>query len=79
MTSPPLIPVAAAFLVFLALGACEIEQRDQAEAPEIEVEPGALPQLEIEPADVEVRTDTQIVVVPEVQVQPERRDTTPGP
>ncbi|MBI4544173.1 MAG: hypothetical protein HY703_03145 [Gemmatimonadetes bacterium] len=45
----------------------------------IEVEPGALPQLEIEPADVEVRTDTQIVVVPEVQVQPERRDTTPGP
>ena len=58
---------AAAFL----LGACEVEQADERDSPEAEVQKEEAPNYEIETPDVDVKSDTDTVVVetPEVEVE----------
>ncbi len=41
--------------------------------PDVEVEGGQLPEYDVDAPDVRVRTDTQRVIVPKVEI---RRDTT---
>lgn len=55
--------------VFL-LGACDVDQVDEGELPEVEVEEGELPEYDVDAPDVDVRSDTDTVVVetPEVDV-----------
>lgn len=55
--------------VFL-LGACEVDQVDEGEMPEIEVEEGEAPEYDVEGPEVDVRSDTDTVVVetPEVDI-----------
>jgi hypothetical protein len=63
----------------LALAGCRVEQTEEAQPPEVQVEPGQLPEYETEPGQVEVRPDTERVVVPDVDVErPEQQQTRPS-
>jgi hypothetical protein len=59
----------------LAFGvaACDVDQTQDGDLPEVDVEGGQLPEYDVDPADVDVGTDTQRVIVPDIDV---RRDTT---
>ncbi|MBW3571832.1 MAG: hypothetical protein KY467_12060 [Gemmatimonadetes bacterium] len=56
----------------LTLGAvaCTAEVEDEGQAPEVDVRGGEMPQVDVDPANVNVSTDTQTVVTPEVNVTP---------
>lgn len=49
--------------------ACTAEVEDEGEMPEVNVEGGRMPDVDVDPARVEVGTDTQTVVVPDVDVE----------
>jgi hypothetical protein len=61
-----LIPLAIA-LAFST--GCRIQQESAGEAPEINVEPGRLPEYNVEGPDVNIETEEVPVTVPEVQVK----------
>lgn len=69
-----LMNVAPAFALVLAFGACTADVEDEGEAPDVEVEGGRAPEIDFDPADVDISTDTQQVVVPDVDVR-EREDS----
>ncbi len=54
----------------LVAGACTAEQTQEGKAPDVDVEGGQLPKVDVDPAEVKVGTDTQTVVTPEVDVVP---------
>jgi hypothetical protein len=49
---------------------CTAEVEDEGRAPEVNVEGGEMPEVDVDPANVDVTTDTQTVVTPEVNVTP---------
>lgn len=55
-------------LLGLSLAACDVDQTEEGELPEVEVEGGNLPEYDVDAADVKVGTDTQKVVVPDVDI-----------
>lgn len=61
------IPLAA-----FALSACDVDQTEEGELPDVEVEEGQLPEYDVD-SDVEVTEDT--VTVPNLEIDPEP-DTT---
>lgn len=63
-----------AFALVLAFGACTADVEDEGELPNVEVEGGDAPNIDLDPADVDISTDTQQVVVPDVDVNA-REDT----
>lgn len=60
------IPLAA-----FALSACDVDQTEEGEVPDVQVEEGQLPEYDVE-SDVEVTEDT--VTVPELEID-ENQDT----
>lgn len=54
----------------LVAGACTAEVEREGELPELNVEGGQMPKVDIDPARVNVGTDTQTVVTPDVDVTP---------
>jgi hypothetical protein len=58
----------------LAAGACTAKVEDEGKMPDVEVKGGEAPKVDIDPARVEVGTDTNTVVTPTVNVTP--TDTT---
>lgn len=54
----------------LVAGACTAEVEQEGELPEVNVEGGQAPVVDVEPAEVQVGTDTQTVVTPDVDVVP---------
>lgn len=66
------VPVLAAGLVF---GGCTAEKTDEGSLPDVDVEAkgGDLPNYDVETADVDVTTDTQTVVTPDVDVNPPKQ------
>lgn len=58
------------------LAACAVEQTEEGEVPDVDVEGGALPEYDVDAADVDVNMDTATVTVPDVDVNPAGRDTT---
>ena len=54
----------------LTVAACTAEVEDPGEMPTVEIEGGSLPEIDVDPAEIEVTTDTQVVRVPEVNVNP---------
>jgi len=55
-------------LLALGMAACAVEQTEEGEMPSIEVEGGNLPEYDVDAAEVTVGTDTQTVVVPDIDV-----------
>jgi hypothetical protein len=63
-----LLRLVPALALSVALGACTAEVEDEGTLPEVNVEGGDLPAVDVNPAELEVTADTQQVVVPEVDV-----------
>ncbi|HEV2148055.1 MAG TPA: hypothetical protein VGR37_11685 [Longimicrobiaceae bacterium] len=63
------VPVLAAGLV---IGGCTAEQTQEGELPDVDVKGGQAPAYDVDAADVDVTTDTQTVVTPDVDVNPPR-------
>ncbi len=49
-------------------GACSAEVEDEGALPEVNVEGGDLPNVDVDAADVNIGSDTQTVVVPDVDI-----------
>ena len=60
--------------VGLALGACTAEVEEQGSLPDVDVKGGEAPSIDVDPANVNVGTDTQTVVTPDVSVTPTEGD-----
>lgn len=60
----------------LALGAaaCTAEVEDKGALPDVDVKGGEMPKVDVDPANVEVGSDTQTVVTPDVNVTPTEGD-----
>lgn len=66
---------AALFLVAaLAAAACTAEVEDEGRAPDIDVQAGEMPEVDVDPARVEVGQDTQTIVTPDVDIVPTEGD-----
>ncbi len=66
-----LLTMTLAPLFALAMGACTAQKTQEGEAPDVDVEGGQLPKYDVEPADVDIGTDTTTVEVPTVDVHPD--------
>lgn len=60
-----LISVTMAAGVVLAAGACDVEQTEEAELPE--VQGGQMPEYNVDTADVDVTTEERTVEVPVIE------------
>ena len=63
------IPMLATGLV---LGGCTAEVEDEGSLPEVNVEGGDMPNIDVDAADVDVTTDTQTIVTPDIDVNAPR-------
>ncbi len=63
-----IIAFAAATGFALTLAACDVDQTEEGEMPEIEVDGGNLPEFDVEGPDVDVDTGTTTVEVPTLDV-----------
>ena len=61
--------VAVAMLGLLTAG-CTADVEDPGSLPDVDVEGGDMPNIDVDPAQVEVSTDTQTIQVPDVDVTP---------
>ena len=52
----------------LGLSACDVDQTEEAELPDVDVEGGNMPEFDVETADVDVGSETMEVEVPTVDV-----------
>lgn len=60
-----------ALTLMLPLAACDVDQTEEGELPDIEVEAeGNLPEYGVEGPDVEVETDTMEIRTPDVDIEP---------
>ncbi len=62
---------AIALFAVVALGACTVEQTEEAKLPDVnvEVEGGNLPEYDVDTAEIEVGLETKEVKVPDVDVE----------
>lgn len=73
MTRKILSLFAAVFLT-LSFAACQVEQTEEGEMPEVDVEEGELPEYDVDAPDVEVGTETKEIEVPTVDIEPPEED-----
>lgn len=68
------LPIVALLLVVVSTG-CRVEKEEAGEAPDVDVnvEPGQLPEYEVEGPKVDVGTEEKEVTVPEVEVTEEQK------
>lgn len=64
-----LLRVVPALALALALGACTADVEDEGELPDVDIQGGEAPDIDVNPADVDITTDTQQVVVPDVDIR----------
>ena len=55
----------------LAMGTvgCSVQKTEDGEAPEVSVDPGKLPEYDVNAPKVEVKADTTMVVTPDVDIK----------
>lgn len=71
MLGRALLRFAPVLLMGALIGACTADVEEEGELPDVEVQGGDMPQVDVNPADVDVTTDTQTVVTPDVDVEPQ--------
>ena len=71
-----LVTAAAIGVATLGLAACDVEQTEEAELPEVSVDGGNMPEYDVDTADVDVDagTTTETVEVPTLDVDVEEAD-----
>lgn len=58
-------------LGILTLAGCTVEQEQEGQLPEYEqTQEGRLPEFDVDPARVEIGTDTQVVETPDIDLVP---------
>ena len=62
----------------LSLAACDVDQTEEGDMPEVEVEGGNLPEYDVEGPDVDVDTGTSTVEVPTLDVDVDGPDDAEG-
>ena len=60
----------AALALTMGAMACTAKVEEEGKMPDVDVQGGEMPKVDVDPANVEVTTDTQTVVTPEVNVTP---------
>lgn len=62
--------IAASLIAPFALGlaACDVDQTEEGEMPDVDVQGGNMPEYDVETADVDVGTEEKTVEVPDVDV-----------
>ncbi|WP_454598124.1 hypothetical protein [Qipengyuania sp. SM2507] len=63
----------------LSLAACDVDQTEEGNMPEVSVEEGNMPEYDVEPMDVDVETGTSTVEVPTVDVDVSQDDAAGEP
>ncbi|MFP4123449.1 hypothetical protein [Coleofasciculus sp.] len=73
----PLLLLPLALLLVVSTG-CRVEKEQAGEEPDVDVnvEPGKMPEYEVEGPDVEVGTEEKEITVPEVEVTQEEKTIT---
>ena len=56
-------------LAALCLAACDVDQTQEGDLPDVDVEVGQVPEYDLYAADVDVGKDTQPVITPDVDIQ----------
>jgi hypothetical protein len=71
--------IAASLIAPFALGlaACDVDQTEEGEMPEVNVEGGNMPEYDVETADVDVGTEEKTIEVPTIDVEVPDADGTP--
>ncbi|HEU0300202.1 MAG TPA: hypothetical protein VFR37_12125 [Longimicrobium sp.] len=64
----------AALAMSLGAVACTAEVEEEGKMPDVDVQGGEMPRVDVDPANVEVSTDTQTVVTPDVDITPTEGD-----
>jgi len=62
--------IAAVAAMMMAAGACTAKVEDEGKLPDVDVSGGEAPKVDVDPARVEMGTDTNTVVTPSVTVTP---------
>lgn len=62
----------------LSLAACDVDQTEEGDMPEVDVDGGNLPEFDVEGPDVDVDTGTTTVEVPTVDVDVSGPDDADG-
>jgi len=70
--------VLAALLATTTAG-CRVRQTQEGKAPEVEVKGGQVPKYDVDPAQVEVKTQKKEITVPEVDVKMPPKETSKPP
>lgn len=71
ITSSLVLPLA------MGLAACDVDQTQEGEMPEVQVEGGQMPEYDVETAEVEVGTKEETIEVPDVEVTMPDADGSP--
>ncbi len=50
------------------LGACTADVEESGSLPDVDVSGGEMPRVDVDPVDVDVTTDTQVVEVPDIDI-----------
>jgi len=66
--------LAVAFAAMLAGTACTAEVKDEGKLPDVDVSGGRAPEVDVDPANVNVGTDTNTVVTPDVDIEPANKN-----
>ena len=64
-----IVTVLASGVLVVGLSACDVEQTEEGELPEINVEEGNMPEFDVDTADVDVEMETRTVEVPTLEVE----------
>ena len=64
-----IITSAAVGIALIGLSACDVEQTEEGEMPEVSVEGGNLPEYEVDVAEVVVGTEERTIDVPVVGIE----------
>ena len=72
--------ITTAFIAPLAIGlaACDVDQTKEGEMPDVEVTGGQLPEYDVDPAEVDVKTEKKTIEVPTVDVKQPDAEGTPA-
>ncbi len=73
----PKMPIAlTSMAVLFVLGGCDVEQTQEARAPDVDIEGGQAPKYDVDAPEVTVRSEQREITVPDVDVNTERRTIT---
>lgn len=62
----------------IGLAACDVDQTQEGELPDVEVTGGQMPEYDVETADVDVGTEEKTVEVPDVDITMPDAEGTPA-